>query len=176
MGHLSQSDVDQLRCKHCNKSFKENAWVYSDPRYIFCTSCRKAHGRKVLIAQLIYKKPIKDLLKELLRQHRDSAVMADFLDISRPTLYQWIRKFFKDDEGVGLQFQDFKRKYLCRGKACIPLSKDDITPETRKKLISELRKRKICICGLKGQGVLMANAEMFEVVDILGRLNYPVLK
>jgi hypothetical protein len=153
-----------FKCENygCESIF--DAWPskYAGREYIFCSSCRKDAKYKALVAQVNYQEPIKKILITLLRQHKNPSIMADLLGISRLTLYNWIRDFFEVES-----FKEFKRKYLCKGKACIPLSKNDLDPVARQLVTTRFRNHNICTCSIKGQKVILVLASMKEIKNTL---------
>lgn len=98
----------RLRCNNpeCDRIFEANKAMFRDQRYRFCKVCKKFHSYKVLIQQSIYKESVVDRVIRVAQDFRTPYVLADALEISPPTLYRWLRHYFK------MSFTRFKNLYI----------------------------------------------------------------
>jgi len=162
--------VAREKCKNpgCDRVFNiRHPSEIKDWRYVFCPQCKRKFGKvqfgyKLLVAQVDYNRPIKETLVSLLRQHRNANIMADLLNISKPTLYTWIKKFFAVES-----FLEFKQQHLCAGKNCISISKEDIGSKNLQSAMTKLRKKRICHCSIWGRKVMLVSASMPDIRKIV---------
>lgn len=101
----------RMRCDNpfCSRMFEGNKGKFKDNRYRFCKVCKKFHSYKVLVQQVVYQEPTVDRVIRIARDFRSPYVLADALEISPPTLYRWIRHYFR------MSFGHFRMVYI-RGK------------------------------------------------------------
>lgn len=147
---------------NCSTKFRAYPQIYANPKFVFCSKCKSKQGYKVLVVQARFKRPIKDVLTIALRQYREPPLMADFLGISLPTLYTWVKKFF----GVK-SFHKFKRNELCGNMSCVSLSKEEVDPKVRYLLSLKLKSKGFCACSIMGQGVVLTTAPMSDIKSVL---------
>ena len=94
--------------------------------------------------------------------YRKPELIADSLGVSVPTIHKWVKKFF------GVQnFEEFKRRFLCSGKSCISILKDDIPFNCRQSFFSKLKSNSICYCSIRSQGIIVINLGISEFKMIL---------
>lgn len=98
----------RLRCGNpvCGRIFEASKTTFRDPRYRFCKVCKKFHSYKVLVQQVIYKESVVDRVIRTAQDFRTPYVLADALEISPPTLYRWLRHYFK------MSFTNFRQLYI----------------------------------------------------------------
>jgi len=98
----------RLKCGNpvCGRTFEANRAAFRDQRYRFCKVCKKHHSYKVLVQQVIYKESVVDRVIRTAQDFRTPYVLADALEISPPTLYRWLRHYFK------MSFTHFKGLYI----------------------------------------------------------------
>jgi hypothetical protein len=98
----------RIRCDNpmCGRFFFANKKMYRDPQYKFCKVCKRFHSYKVLIQQVSYKESLMDRVIRVAQDFRAPYVLADALEISPPTLYRWLRHYFK------MSFSDFRDIYI----------------------------------------------------------------
>lgn len=86
--------------------FVANKGTFRDPRYRFCKVCKRFHSYKVLVQQVIYKESVVDRVIRVAQDFRSPYVLADALEISPPTLYRWLRHYFR------MSFGHFRDMYI----------------------------------------------------------------
>jgi len=87
----------RLRCDNpvCGRMFEAHKSSFRDQRYRFCKVCKKFHSYKVLVQQVIYKESVVTRVIRTAQDFRTPYVLADALEISPPTLYRWLKHYFK---------------------------------------------------------------------------------
>lgn len=129
--------------------------------YHFCHKCRQDHSSKILIAQVEHGQDIKQVILDA-RMFKSASAMADYIGVSFVTLYHWIEKYF------GLNFQEFKRKYICKSTNCISV---DITRSSYSRhdyILKKLRGRRYCACiNTLDSDQIVTNAPISVVREVL---------
>jgi hypothetical protein len=136
----------------------------------FCSRCRAEHSERVLVVQADFGKPIQDVLVELVRFYPKADTLAGALGVSQVTLYAWVRTCF------GLDFGDFRRRYVCRIKSCLILDCRDMPRQGKYDAISQIRQEGICACAVgreRARKLVIANCNMSRLRDVFLELGNP---
>jgi hypothetical protein len=176
----------RVKCNNpfCSNYFFADKLAYKDVNFKFCKVCKTQHSYQALVLQTQSGLPIKDLILESSRKFDTAIGMSDYLSISIPTLYAWLRAYWNMD------FQSWKRTYICKANKCMLLDFQAM-PITYKYHISEtIRKHNCCACFIPiGDTTLLITSakpsklrDMFrnmpEVVSDgtgINKIRYPVL-
>lgn len=105
----------RLRCdnSYCNRYFFANKSIYRNEQYKFCKRCKKFHSYKVLVHQVTFNRQIEDYIIELSQVFRTPYALADALVVSPPTLYRWLRHYFR------MNFQEFRLAYILKRRESV---------------------------------------------------------
>jgi hypothetical protein len=98
----------RIKCDNpmCGRFFFANKKMYRDQCHKFCKVCKRFHSYKVLVQQVFYKESLMDRVIRVAQDFKAPYVLADALEISPPTLYRWLRHYFK------MSFADFRDIYI----------------------------------------------------------------
>lgn len=98
----------RIKCDNplCGRFFFANKSMYRDQQYKFCKICKRHHSYKVLVHQAIYGVGVEDRMISMAQVFKAPYVLADALEISPPTLYRWLRHYFR------MSFVDFRDVYV----------------------------------------------------------------
>lgn len=80
--------------------------MYRNQQYKFCKICKKFHSYKVLVHQVTYGEPVEDRMIAMAQTFQAPYSLADALEISPPTLYRWLRHYFR------MRFMEFREVYI----------------------------------------------------------------
>src|ERR1700760_1591640 len=83
-----------------------------DALTLYCSDCKIGLSPQAVKIVSEFGQPVSEVLEGASVQFKTAQQIADFLEISQPTLYAWIRKH------LGLSFRQFKRKYICAKNQC----------------------------------------------------------
>lgn len=132
----------------------------------FCARCRKHHSSTVLELQVEHSLPIKEIIMEA-RMFQSAVGMSDYLDVSFVTLYNWIDKYFKDEQGNGMNFQEFKRTYICRSN-CYMLDIKRSSYSRNDYILQKIKNKGKCACiNTMAPNLIMTNAPPKVISEIL---------
>lgn len=133
----------------------------------FCEDCRSAHSKNVLMLQVEHEKPIRDIILDS-RIFKNANGMADYIGVTFVTLYDWIRKYFLNEEGAGMTFQEFRRDYICKPKRCILLDIRKSTYHRPDYIVRKIRNRGKCACiNSMNSSYIMTSATINELRELL---------
>lgn len=138
----------RLKCDNpfCNNYFFADKRVFKDINFKFCRECREAHSYPALVIQKQENMRIEEVMKEAALLFRSALRISDYLGISTPTFYAWVRHYF------GTDFQSWKRQHICKSKTCMVVD-FSCMPITYKYHLSEvIRKNRACSCFTESRG------------------------
>ena len=152
----------------CNSPGCENKTEYRvGDEYSFCSECRENHSLFVLKVQIEHEKPIKEVILDA-KLFKSASGMSDYIGVSFVTLYNWIEKYFKDNKGKGLSFQEFRREYICRSTKCYVLNIERSSYSRSDYILKKIRSKCKCACiNALAPDLIMTNAPFEDVGNIL---------
>ena len=154
-----------LKCS--SPDCENNTGLKQVDEYYFCRECRSKHSSTALLVQVEHEKPIREVILDS-RIFKSANGMADYIGVSFVSLYNWIEKYFKNDEGNGMTYQEFRREYICRSKKCILLDIRRSTYHRPDYIIRKIRNRGRCACiNSLDNRYIMTNASPYELRDLM---------
>jgi len=167
----------------CNNYFFADRNYYKDPNYKFCKECKSLHSYQVLVLQSQHQSDIRDLIVEASTIFQSAKGMADYLDISPPTLYSWLRLYFDMD------FQSWRRHYICRAQKCMVLDICSMPVNYKYGISERIMNNRSCACfvNMGGRELLITSAKPQKIREIfrnapevvsdgtgINRIRYPI--
>jgi len=97
----------------------------------------------------VFKVPLRDILIDAADKFHTAQQIADFLEVSQPTLYSWIKRH------IGLSFRQFKRKFICSHRTCIVIDHGTTDYSWKYTLADRIHQQQGCVCFIEGSASLM---------------------
>lgn len=160
IGDQSPKDVEDKFCPDCRSNFSSQDGTISFARV------------RALRLQVEMSKPITDIIIEAGRSAFDAFVdregempdtverFAANLGVTRKTLHDWLQFFF------GLEWPDFKRKYICAAHCCSIVDVSNVTAAGKLSKyypIDKFRKKSICSCPIWGDRLILVDLPPAEL-------------
>lgn len=153
----------RVKCEspYCDIEFLVSQTEFDTHEYFFCKTCRREHSKAALIVQKEHGKSIDQIILDA-AIFKTANGMADYIGISFVTLYYWINKYF------GMNFQEFKRTYICESKKCYLLNIERSSYSRSDYVLRKIRLRRYCACiNALDPGHIMTKAPLDVVADLL---------
>lgn len=116
----------------------------------FCEDCKRDFSVRSLELMVDLNVNPNQLLATSAKRFDNAQSMADYLGISLPTLYAWIQRY------TGLNFGQFKQKFMCRGRKCIVVDYSVAGYAWKYTMTDRIRALpRGCVCFLRGSDELM---------------------
>jgi hypothetical protein len=134
----------------------------------YCGECGAGFSAKALQIMQEFALPLGVVLVAASEMFHTAQQIADYLDISLPTLYSWVRRYH------GLSFRQFKRKFICTKRTCIVLDHGATDYSWKYTMADRVHQHQGCVCFIEGSDELMMTTLSPQTVSEVLRAEVPV--